>query len=257
MALQVYDGDAQTGKRLLKLICAIEPKKRSDVPFIISARRGTNPFTVDDMKKLAETKFATVKVINGKRFGSGWPLGPNDLWQETMMRVGQMARAGQLDATGVLTFESDCIPLRPDWISLLAAEWRKGEEQGKECVGHAHGYFDQKTGHTHPITHINGNAIFSANVTYNHPALNGCDARSGWDAYHGDLLLRIGMDTPLIYQRYRIQTITRDEVIAIQKDGKTPALFHGIKSVDGLRAVESMVTDGYFFNRSGQQELAL
>lgn len=238
IALQIYNGDAWIGLRLVKLICSFE-KFRDDIEFIVSARRGTNPDVVADIVKVASTKFKSVSVIKGKRFGDGWPLGPNDLWAETMMRVSQLHGAGKIKSSGVLTVESDCIPLRPGWLDALADEWSVASKS-HECLGHAHG---------DPPTHINGNAIFACDVTIKHPELNGSDSRSGWDAYHGKLLLQIGKDTPLIYQRYRITEITRAEVEAIRKDGQIPALFHGIKKGIGIEIIEEMIADGSFFKR--------
>jgi len=239
IALQVCPLDVWIAHRLARLICSFEIN-HSDIEFIISARRDTNPAAIEELQKIVSDTFENVQVIRGKRYGTGWPLGPNDLWQETMMRVSQLADAGKITASGVLTFESDCIPLRPDWLDVLASEWEQAEREGFWCVGHVHG---------EPPTHINGNAIFSVHVTDRHAPLNGCDSRQGWDAYHGDLLLNIGKDTNAIYQRYRIKNISRKEVEEIRKNEQIPALFHGIKRFDGLQAVEDMIADKTFFNR--------
>lgn len=241
ICLQVYDGDAQLGRRLTELICRIEPKKRSDIEFIVSARRGTNKFTVEDIRKEAATKFENVHVIQGKRFGAGWAMGCNDLWQETMMRVSSLYDTGKITSTGVLTFESDCIPLRPDWLNVLTEEWLEAENAQLEAVGHFHG---------DPPTHINGNAIFDARITIHHPELSGSDAQTGWDVHHGQLLMSIGMDTPYIYQLYRIKGITRDKIEELRKQGEIPSIFHGVKGTAGMEAIESMIDDGTFFTRT-------
>lgn len=267
ICLQVSPLDVWLGLRLTRLLVKIEPEKRRDITFIVSARRDTNKPAVDEILATAKTKFPSAHVIRCKRFGTGWPHGCNDLWQETMMRCAQGYDAGHIQTDGVLTFESDCIPLRPDWLDRLAEEWREARARGKFVCGHAHAWdapgasIGDSIGSTEtqlPATHINGNAIFHAKVSDFYPELNGCDARQGWDAYHGKLLLSIGVDSPFIYQRYRLkdgfdgvrgQKIDRTYIEAIRKDDEIPALFHGIKQDYGLAVIESMVEDGSFFAR--------
>lgn len=244
ICLQVCPNDVWLGLRLIKLICKIEPAKRNDVEFIVSARRDTNPPAVEEILTTARGRFASVKFIKGKRFGTGWPQGCNDLWQETMMRASMMYNAKQLESDGVLTFEADCLPLRPDWLDCLIAEWSATKARGKLICGHAH----PRSADDPTPTHINGNAIFHVGVTAAYPALNGCDARSGWDAFHGALLLSIGRDTSMIFQKYRIKQTTLPEVMAIRKDEVVPALFHGIKKESGMDAVEAMIKDGSFYD---------
>jgi hypothetical protein len=244
ICLQVCPLDVWTAQRLARLITSIEPGMRDDIECIVSARRGTNPQAANQLVEILRKTFSRVFVIKGKRFGTGWPNGCNDLWQETMMRISQMKAGKRIGATGVLTFEADCIPLRPDWLDFLASEWSRGREDGAHVVGHAHTF----EGQDEP-QHINGNAIFSTIATETYPQLNGCSSTQGWDAYHGKLLLSIGRDTNAIFQKYRIKNITREEVEAIRKNDEIPAIFHGIKGTDGLAAVEGMVADKTFFNR--------
>ena len=244
ICLQVCPKDVWLGLRLTKLICSIEREKRKDIEFIVSARRDTNMPAVDEIIKTAQGRFSTVKFIKGKRFGVGWPNGCNDLWQETMMRVYMMVNSKHIQSDGVLTFEADCLPLRPDWLDRLAEEWMLTKLASKMVCGHAHSWPEVEA-----PTHINGNAIFATDTTDKYPVLNGCDAKSGWDAFHGALLLSIGRDTPMIFQKYRIKNATLDEVKAIRKQGEIPALFHGIKGDTGLTAVESMIRDGSFYDR--------
>lgn len=250
IALQVCPLDVWTAQRLARLICSIQ-EKRNDIEFIVSARRGTNPDAVKQLAAIAKEGFTNVHVVNGKRFGTGWPNGCNDLWAETIIRTTQLAEAGKIRATGVLTFESDCIPLRPDWLDIIAAAWKEAERKNLYCVGHAHRGVASIDGEPTPEpTHINGNAVFSVGIIKRFPQLMGSDARAGWDAYHGKLLLNIGEDTNTIFQRYRIKQIEREEVEAIRKNGEIPGMFHGIKGTDGLAAVEAMVADGTFMKRT-------
>lgn len=159
-----------------------------------------------------------------------------------MMRVSTLYDTGKITATGVLTFESDCIPLRHDWIDLLAAEWADAEANGLQCVGHAHGEPEP--------THINGNAIFHSKLTLKYPILEGSDSTIGWDVFHGQFLLSIGRDTNAIFQKYRMPNVSREEVEALRKGGVIPSIFHGVKGLTAIEAIEAMVTDGSFFKRA-------
>lgn len=250
ICLQVCPADVWIAQRLTRLICSVEPELRHDIEFIVSPRRDTNKAAVAELAAQAATRFANVRVVRNKRMGVGWPNGCNDLWQETMMRVSLLYDTKAITATGCLTFESDCLPMRPDWLDVLAGAWEQAQKRELDCVGHAHAWPDSDNPELMgEPTHINGNAIFGSRIILKYPQLDGCAAETGWDVFHGKLLLERGADTPFIAQRYRMKTATREEVEAIRKDGVVPAMFHGIKGTDGLDAVEAMVADGTFFTR--------
>lgn len=243
IALQTWSGDVAVAIELTKLICDIEPEKRNDIEFLISARRGVGEVEIAEMYRLANLKFHNVQIIRGQRFGEGWPLGSNDLWQETMMRVSQLSKNKRIQSTGVLTFEPDIIPLRPDWLTVLSAEWstvRQAMDGIPMVIGHAHG---------NPPDHINGNAIFHTRILKYHQELNGSDSRAGWDTYHGELLLRIGVDTPLIDQRYNETGMTYEGLQGLRKQGCIPAFLHGIKGMQPIQWVRQMIADGTLSER--------
>lgn len=244
LMLQVCPLDVYKGQELTRLICDIEPTKRSDVEFGIAWRRDTNAFAVRELATIAKSKFAVVHAFPGKRRSTGHPLGCNDLWQESMDNVLRMTRSGSTKASGVLTFEADCIPLRPDWINVIKSEWIDAFMAGKLVMGHAH----SKPSDT-PPTHINGNAVFASNILEKHSTLGDSNGRNGWDTHSGKLLLNIGQDTFAIAQKYRIEKITRPEIEAIRKHGFIPALFHGIKTPDSIKIVREMIADGTFNSR--------
>lgn len=246
LMLQVCPLDVYQGRDLTQLIADIEPAQRSDVEFAVSWRRDTNAHAVEDILRIARTKFAKVHSMRCQRRGTGWPMGCNDLWQGGMDTMLAMVKDGRTRAEAVLTFEPDCLPLRPDWIDVLKAEWRRARAIGRLIVGHAH---------NEPKTHINGNAIFAADILRKHPTIGDSDPRTGWDVYAGRLMLSIGVDSNAISQRYRIKEITREEVEAIRKGDTIPALFHGIKTPDGLAHVRAMIADGTFEARLAEPAL--
>lgn len=246
LCLQVCPYDAIQAHRLLRIICAIEESIRYDIEFIIAARRGTPDIIVDTLAQEVRNKFANVFIIRGQRMGEGWPDGPNDLWAETMMRISIMVKDGKLQSSGVLTFEPDCVPLLANWIDLIAEEWAKAEDEGFKVLGHAHGEPEPD--------HINGNAVFSTRITKSHPELQGCPGNGGWDCMHGKLLLSIGKDTDLIYQVYRCPPVDENGLLAVKKNGQTPALFHGVKGFSALNIVEYKFLPAWIARRNLQQE---
>lgn len=236
LCLQCCPLDAHYAMELVRLICDIEPERRADVEFAIAHRRDTPPELVAQMKLDAETKFAKCHIIAGRRYGVGWPSGPNDLWAETAMRAGMLQKQGRTQSDAILTFEADCIPLRADWINVLLGVWEGARKRGKECVGHAHGA---------PVDHINGNAIFRCDIQRRHQELAGAHYKAGWDAYHGHLLIGIGEDTDAIFQLYNIgEAFDRALVEGVRKNGYVPALLHGLKGIRPLRIARALLADG-------------
>lgn len=235
LALQCCPHDSAQALELARLICDIEPVERKHDEFCISARRDTPPEHLAAMARLLELKFSKVFVITNKRAGVGWPEGPNDLWAETMMRISLLQKHGTTKQKAVLTFEADCLPMRADWIENLREVWAQTEAKAKDVVGHAHG---------EPPDHINGNAIFRVGLMRQYPELNGSDKRKGWDAHHGELLLKLGLDTDAIVQAYNLHNYDRAYLEGVRKNGVIPALFHGAKGTAGVRYVRAMLDDG-------------
>lgn len=224
IALQICPVDALLGQRLARLICAIERERRNDIEFIIAARRDTNKDLVRQIAATAKEKFAAVHVITGTRNGTGWPMGCNDLWAETMMRTSILQKQRALNASGVLTFEADNIPLTRDWLTQLAAAWQ-GRTPGLRVMGSDCG------------DHINGNAVFEVGLCKQYPALSGAPADMGWDCAHGALLKSIGLCTPLIAQRYAKPSITTAEVEEITAAGAV--MLHGVKGTTAIEIAEA------------------
>ncbi len=251
LTLQCWEGDIADAEQLTQLIADIEPERRSDVEFILSIRRGTEIKHAQTIINIAKEKFAVARILQCKGFATGWPASPNTMWLETQMRLSVLKRDGKIQANWALTFEPDCILLRPDWIALLQGDVNQANQLGKDVVGHAHYFVDQKNRMIdHGFHHINGNALFKIGILKKYSAFQrDGDPLVGWDAFHGELLLKIGMDTPNIYQMYRMREIDRKTLENIRKDGQIPSLFHGLKKSIGIPIIRSMIQDGTFYSR--------
>lgn len=233
LALQSHPGDAALALGLCRLICDLEPQKRSDVDFAVCVRKDVEQVTADAMLKTLRAKFEHVHLIRGKRNGSGWPAGPNDLWAETMMRISMLKKEGKTQCGGVLTFEPDCVPLRANWIDLLKGAWVTAQTHGKSACGHID---------TDP-DHLNGNAIFKIGLLRDYPQLSGA-GNEGWDTFHAMLLLAIAQDTPMISQHYRLRDYGLDTLAGQRKRGEVPALFHGVKGPEAQALVRDLLSVG-------------
>ncbi len=241
LALQLSPHDEMVALELARLIAEIEPSMRSNAEIAISARRGTNPVVIDQMAMALRQKFNKVHIIQCKGRATGWPAGCNELWAETMSRCFMLQRDGKTQCTAVVTLEPDIIPLRPDWIDILAAQWDLAKAEGKQVVGHVH---------DSPGTHINGNAIFEIGLTQRYQRLLSADDLGGWDMYHGKLLLSLGKDTNYIYQLYQIPHISLDQLLSVRKNGVIPAFLHGIKGMSGIDMVRKLIATRAFFTRT-------
>lgn len=229
LALQCHPGDADQALELVKLICDIEPERRSDVEFCISHRRGTDLQLVELMSMYAAQKFEKRHTIQGMGFATGWPNGSNQLWTETMMRCHILYREGKTKSKSVLTFEPDCLPMRKDWLNELFKEEKQMLGNEKMCRGHI-----VEEGKRH----INGNAIFDIGIMKRYSQLHSA-GNSGWDWFHAELLLSIGEDTPVINQIYNRLAIETEELEALGKTGI--ALLHGIKDRSGISKMRSVL----------------
>ena len=223
LALQYYDGDQEQAADLVELICDLEPEKRLDAEFVLASRRGCDEEMTQDMLKRLKRRFAAVHHVPGHGFAHGWPHGCNELWVETMMGVSMLKRAGKTTATGMFTFEADCVPVAKDWVGRLRSAWIAAQGEGFQCMGSLC---------ENPV-HINGNAVFEIGLTRQYPELINHSATSGWDVDHAKLLTEIGTGTDLIAQSYRAKILTPEMVAGAIEKGAV--LLHGVKDPQLVR----------------------
>lgn len=233
LALQVYPGDFDQATELCRLISDIEPRRRRDIEFALFVTREVTQDMIDDLNHILSTKF-TFTVIRSKRFGKGWPAGPNDLWQEGMRQMLQTNGIYKKGWTHILTFEPDCIPMRPDWINCLVEECRRMDVQQKDVCGAV------CESENPARIHINGNALFRVDIVSRHPILSG--AGGPWDFFHRGLLLSLGIDSNFIDQRYGDKETHSVEFFEeIRKNGQRLAFLHGLKDPQNIEAVRQML----------------
>lgn len=242
LMLQCCPRDALDAEALVNVLAAIESKPRTDVEFILAIRRDTDPDQAKAICNAARQAYGNAQIIESRRYGIGWPQGCNDLWQDCMMQAGEMKLWGGLKCNGILTFEPDCQPLRPDWIDALKAAWVEALIEGKLCLGYR--YPDGSE-----LPHINGNMVVVPEILRINPKM--CMSYKAWDTEHRAYLMEVGKHTPLIEQRYQQDAGITDYKAYVRKIMRLPhrpALLHGLKSASALIAVREMIEGGEFWN---------
>ena len=224
--LQVSPGDADQAIGLASIISEFQfhslewvygeiPDPEGRRPFWVCYRRDVDLSQIEKIKSLLSQEF-DVLAFPGRNFAEGHPAGCNALWTSAMVESMHRIREGWSDHQAILTFEADCVPLRPDWIYVLEREWAR--LRPAIVVGHK----DE--------SHINGNAMFSATLIRDHPMLLQNSLSSGnWDWMNRDFFMAKGSGTDKMHQLYQCQTISEDEFMRIAKNGCRPAFLHGVK----------------------------
>jgi hypothetical protein len=220
--LQVSPPDQEDAVDLCALIAEhsyAEPSR----DFWIIYRRDCDQGLIQHATKLLNDSFRAV-AIQARNYGEGHPDGCNALWTSAMIESWHMTREGRAMHEAILTFEADCVPLRPDWIDVLENEWIKNRPA--QVVGHQ----DEN--------HINGNAMFGATLLRDQPMVLQNSSNGNWDWANRFLFNKIGKNTDMIFQLYQQKTIEEDQFIRILKNGTRPALLHGVKDSSARRLAE-------------------
>jgi len=227
LVLQIIPEEVPQAEELINLLTDIEAVPRRDCEFILFTRKDVE--TADARRLLArlQTKFVRSKHVEAWDYATGWPHGPNTMWCSLIRQMYHMHRMDETACDGFLSFETDCIPIRTNWIDLLSRAWNDARAQGKEATGHFHGPDEQAP------THMNGNAIFDVDFWHKHEDMTGCHGMQPWDVFFAPQILKVAVDTPTINQWYRMGSFSNEDWDRISRTGC--ALFHGIKVPDGRR----------------------
>jgi len=218
LALQFYGGDKEMAMRLARLIADLEPRHSEFADFLFVSR-----FDCEQDLKTVEyvsQKFNTHTYINRHRRGTGWPHGPNDLWFGTMDHIYDFSQAKRFPPyKAVLTFEADACPLVPNWHRELSRAW---DEKPVKVLGSLLQY---------PGWHINGNALFSADLKFLYwvsRQIGGCSPISGWDFKLAKEFKQAGWaDCPKMNSHWQTKTMSEERIEELRNSGVV--FLHGVK----------------------------
>lgn len=237
LCLQCCPYDQDQALELAQLICDIEPSLRKDGEFFLVYRKDTSPGIAKAFQSIVPTKFARAAARMARNHDTGWPGGSNMLAASAFIEMSLLSREGLCKSDGFLLFEPDCIPMLPDWIDQLSNEWDRAKTEGKEAFGHWHQQGDADT------LHMNGNAVFRTDYFDRYPTMIVGPATQGWDYFYRERIIQMSRDSDLIFQHYNRHGLTLDDWNSIQKNGKRPALFHGIKTPHGRALARQVLTN--------------
>lgn len=223
LVLQGCPLDGEAVERNALRIARNEPTYRSDVEFVFSCRFDwiPRPEVVQEVSQ----KFRT-SVYRSKRRGTGHPAGCNDLWCG-WVTDGALKRvySGEWNhVKAMFTFEGDAIPVHPDWISKMSAEWDRAAALGKFIVGCWHPVGIPGTGH------VNGNMLVAPDIGAKFSQLLGCPPDQAWDMYFGGIFEPHWHKSGFIANYYKDLNVTAEQINRCWADWKEPAVvIHGVK----------------------------
>jgi hypothetical protein len=243
--MQFWAGDKDRAMALSRLIADLEPTPRTDAMFMFTAR-----FDCEHDKETIEyvsQKFPVI-IYKTRRNAGGWPNGPNQMmacsYEFLVESVKRNSLKGiNLQTDFVLFMESDCVPLRNNWIRMLSEEFMAS---GKSVVGAW-----LKAGDAN-CEHVNGNCLVAMNFYRKFPSIFHPPERGGWDATLAYGILPHAHPSKLIWSDYQLgmnHNPWRGDGYLWEpkrygcKDNALygidlyPAWFHGIKTEQGLTAV--------------------
>lgn len=221
LVLQFWKGDQAQAMALAKFIADLQPSKCAIADFLFVSRFDC-PHDMGVINYVSK-KFNVYHYVS-KRRGTGWPLGCNDLWFGSMEWVQSMMADKKVPAyKAVFTFESDGVPLAPDWIQQFAADW---DVEAKKHETFIFGAFLKAPG-----DHINGNCLVSGHPAFLHWLVRkkgGSPPRAGWDyALYADFKKWGARNYPKLKSYWNTKSFSEDGFRTELKNGTV--WLHGVK----------------------------
>lgn len=231
LALPFWNGDKEAAMRVARLVADLEPNFNDQFDFLFLARFDCT-HDMDTVRHVA-TKFSVQTYINRNRRGVGWPFGCNELFFGLLDYVYTMRLAGKIpEYKFILNFEGDSCPLRRDWLARLDEEWDKAKV--KVC-GPLVPPGPPETGGTH----INGNAMYSADMEFLHHLarkIGGCNPAGGFDFLLAPMFRKMGWaNCPAMRSHWHCGSVPAEAFEALQREGV--CFLHGPKDDSGIKFV--------------------
>ena len=224
LCLQFYHGDRARAMRLARLIADIEPVRREDVEFMFVPRFDCE---VDEtFVSLVEQKFKCAFFRTHTQW-QGWPAGPNGMIRDLLLEGQRRVAKGWLGATdSLLLIEPDCVPVTPDWLNVLIAEWQLALSADKWMMG----TWRMSGG---AMGHVNGNCIvrpdFASLVD-----LSCITQHFAWDCAIVPQVKDRWHKTNLIRNLFQETNVTEERMVGRWIGEQMPVLVHGVKDESAM-----------------------
>lgn len=218
LALQFWEGDRDQAMKVARLIADLEVRHSEKADFLFVSRFDCSHDkpTLDHVSR----KFNVYTHISRRR-ETGWPGGCNGLFFGTMDYIYTVNVAKRFPIyKAILTFEADCVPLVPNWISEISREWDRA--QPAKMVG---------AYQTNPAGHVNGNCLLSGDIRflkYLTRDIAGCTPMGGWDYMLREEFRRQGWKDSKMFRSWWGYPTTPPETFE-QLLRENVVIFHGCK----------------------------
>jgi len=226
IAMQYWDGDKGQAEKFLRLITDMQEGYSTEAGVMISARFDSS---IDEkLVEYVSRKFPVVTLV-GRRRGTGWPFGCNEVWFETMLWLFGQRRSGRLlEYKAALTLEADDAPLAKDWIKRLSDAFDAARPA--HVIGHLHSWDRMNDQRKIASFHCNGNALFALSPELERVlvARQGVPANSPWDCHMAPAFKKLGwFSTPAVRSIYNTKGL-KLKTFAWMRD-RGGAFAHGVK----------------------------
>jgi hypothetical protein len=152
-------------------------------------------------------------------FIAQYPVGPNVVFKQVLWLQHHNKIQGPF-----LWCEPDCVPVKKDWLDLIAAAYMSG---GKPFMGNVVEAFTNQHTRTRVVRHMTGNAVYPDKAYLHAPKLMEAHG-TAWDVLAAEQILQKFHLTELIQHEFRAPEIrTLRELNAIIRPNT--ALFHSDK----------------------------
>jgi hypothetical protein len=222
----------------------IEISKNNNADILFSARSDCK--IPDEVVDYCAKKFRNIYKYTGSRIADGWPHGPNSVALETYGHYYVSSASGMFDNCAMMFIESDCIPLKRNWIKNIQDEWYSDKMGGKHVLG------PWLMAGDCGCEHINGNCLIGPEFLSIYRKFTLCPSNTAWDAFFSKEMMAVGCPSETIWSDYHYDTPRNPWKGSDYfwfpkkyKDAKNPLFgkelipswFHGIKSMRGEHEV--------------------
>jgi hypothetical protein len=222
-----WEGDRKQTEDLATLLADIEPTLNGNASILFLARRDAKPIEPSVLAR-CKAKFLNASLLYCERHCSGYPYGPNEMFYYSLSAMFKLR--GKY--TAWLNLESDCVPMRKDWIVELLSRYNKSVASGKVILGNI--LFD------HPTPHVNGVAVYPMNLVgiFQNTILGG-RPDNPYDLEMAPNFLKVASDDDSFHLDFKRDTIGEEELLGFTRNGVQPIIYHGVKDDSARKIIRS------------------
>ena len=231
IVMQYWDGDKPQAEKFLRLITDMQDGYSTEAGVMFSARFDSS---IDEkLVEYVSRKFPVVTYV-GRRRGTGWPFGCNEVWFDTMLWLFGERRVGRLkEYKAALTMEADDAPLAKDWIKRLSNAFDAARPA--HVVGRLYSWDRRNEKTKSESFHCNGNAMFALSPELERVLVStqGVPAGSPWDCFMARAFEKVGWaSTMSIWSMYKQKAMTAEVFDWMHRRGG--AFVHGFKDSSAI-----------------------